>query len=149
MSMSTEQVASQTCPVCKGEKKLVGRLAAPVLEGAGADKAHIWCDECGGAGAVPTGPQGDLAAWLKRMQELVETVERPSDMSAVRDHLAAMPQAQPDTELLKALRGWQESEAKDCPDCDWGPCERHQQMYKDCREMRDTAIAQAETGEAK
>ena len=62
----------------------------------------------------PVGLQGDLAAWQKKAEELVEEVVsrfvcRPqrdviASLAHIRDHLAAMPQAQTDGGLLKALK---------------------------------------------
>ena len=86
-------------------------------------------------GTVPAGPQADLATWQKKAGEFLrepEYYQNTATMAMVlRAHLAAMPQAQPDAGLLKALlkrHGRKPIGHKDCDACD--------------------AIAQAETGAA-
>ena len=50
----------------------------------------------------PAGPQAALAAWQERMTELLNEFPPVGGILAVRAHLAAMPQAQPDAALAKA-----------------------------------------------
>ena len=117
MSTSTEQIDSQTCPVCKGEKRLRGYRVSDdsFTIYPGEKQVTIICDECGGAGTVPAGPQGDLAAWHKEAvrqaaaaYDLLDDCHVKSEfgggnnwpdgitlVDALSDHLAAMPQAQP------------------------------------------------------
>ena len=63
---------------------------------------------------MPAGPQGDLAAWQDLAGRFLDEVESQHDsrhfdvvvtnIRGLRNHLAAMPQAQPDAELLETLR---------------------------------------------
>ena len=95
-----------TCPVCKGEKILVGRSRDPADSG---KFRSIICGACDGAGTVPAGP-GALAAWQKKAMQLTVKIldatlsDYDRNTRELCAHLAAMPQAQPDAGLLKALK---------------------------------------------
>ena len=59
----------------------------------------------------PAAPQADLAAWQKDHALLLEDIESEADIAPLQRHLAAMPQAQPGAEVLKALRAIDRIEA--------------------------------------
>ena len=107
----------------------------------------------------PAGPQADLAAWRAEAEAIMDSVataliEHTPTLGAIhldklRTHLAAMPQAQPDAELLKALRGY-------CPEnyeCEIGhvPDDESIRDCGLCQQWADgrAAIAQAEKGAAR
>ena len=98
-----DQIAAQaqgrsTCPVCGGEGSLQGRQLGRE------STTWIECPKCEGPGTVPAGPQAELAAWHKELVRLIEGAAEWLLSTSFQDHLAAMPQAQPDAELLKALK---------------------------------------------
>ena len=108
------------------------------------------CPECGSftdhlaEAKQPAGPQGGLAQWQKDHALLLEDIEYEADIAPLRDHLAAMPQAQPNAALLKALkvcvkgyRGLAKAVGGNIPDV----------VFSDMAQA-DAAIAQAETGAA-
>ena len=98
----------------------------------------------------PAGPQGDLAAWRDEAERLAaragiflehrHIIEAVGRIVTLRQHLAAMPQAQPDAELLKALKDIH------------GICGRSDDSDDQLLMLVDdearAAIAQAETGAA-
>ena len=101
------------CPKCKGEKVVVVR------------GTFIACPKCGNEveGTVPAGPQGDLAECQERVSVSLESALHlcrnhnkldagelnilvlyiEQRVESAKAYLAAMPQAQPDAELLEAL----------------------------------------------
>ena len=98
---------------------------------------------------VPAGPQAELAEWQAEHDSgLVLGVSRDH----LREHLAAMPQAQPDAELLKALKRLDEEiedisgNADACVFCGDASGDSHS---KECPiTQARAAIAQHETGAA-
>ena len=120
------------CPVCDGECTLDGRARGGTASG---QYVAIDCPKCDGQGTVPAGPQGDLAAWQKKAGEFLREPEYSQNTATMamvlRAHLAAMPQAQPDGELLKALKKL-----------------THVTTGSDARIIAYAAIAQAEPGAA-
>ena len=101
---AVKEIAAQaqqrsTCPVCGGEKILVGRSRDPADSG---KFRSIICGACTGEGTVPAGA-GDLAAWHKEMESIFDDLGLP-EKGMMRGNLAAMPQAKPVAELLQARR---------------------------------------------
>ena len=93
----------------------------------------------------PAAPQADLATWQTKGESLASDVSirygESSAMTAWQAHLAAMPQAQPDAELLGALQHIAE--------CDYElPCSHGTIAHRDVRETARVAIAQHEQGAA-
>ncbi len=104
----SKQLASETCPVCKGE----GSLRCTIH-----DDHQFECPECGGVGVVPAA--GDLAQWREKAERMVHELAsaiidppKPLDLGylmiggldMIRNQLAAMPAQDPNAELLEALK---------------------------------------------
>ena len=158
--------ARSTCPACDGEGTLTGY---PTTIHRRTARITIACPKCDGEGTVPAGPHGDLATALLKASALKydsqQQTQKPCEKHpdgerwgfedehigdinwhcwpCLIGHLAAMPQAQPDAELLAALKAIDEF----VPDHD------HEDLGSfvpdDCPFCRGrAAIAQAETGAA-
>ena len=100
-----------TCPVCKGKKVLHGRTVRPAATNRISTEPPdtltqlvIECPKCDGRGTVPAGPQGDPAAWAA--EGFLHAADIAAELDKLRNHLAAMPQAQPDVnaEMLRVLK---------------------------------------------
>ncbi len=149
-----------TCGVCKGKRNLKG-LSLDFSR----NHATIRCEECRGEGTVPA---GNLAQWREEAMALVTTVAKqatklgqelrdiePKELLGepictgrsmaesiveLGDHLAAMPaQADPDAELLGALREIEEMEIA---------IGQWPQTVLKMQAIAQAAIAQAEKGAA-
>ena len=97
-----------TCPACDGTKRLVGRYIGSASR-EDPDEHIFACSNCDDEGTVPAGP-GALAAWQKKAMQLTVKIldatlsDYDRNTRELCAHLAAMPQAQPDAGLLKALK---------------------------------------------
>ena len=125
------------CPACDGTKRLVGRYIGSASREE-PDESIFACSNCDDEGTVPAAQQGDLATWREAHNNLIVPGVL---LEQLRNHLAAMPQAQPDAELLGALQHIAE--------CDYElPCSHGTIAHRDVRETARVAIAQHEQGAA-
>ena len=104
--------ARSTCLVCDGTKRLVGRYIGSASRD-DPDEHIFACSNCDDDGTVPASPgsQAELAAWQAELKPLLDKATITHDrglpvlgLRTLLKHLAAMPQAQPDAELLGALK---------------------------------------------
>ena len=160
----SEQLASSTCDVCKGEQELTGVLIplnAFTDEPGQPTKATIYCPNDCHQGRVPMPPStvpaaGDLAAWREEAERIVQELAtaiiappKPLDLghliigglTMILRHLAAMPAQDPNAELLKALKCYE------MPGGHFVGCTGYDMCQPHCQKAR-AAIAQAEQGAA-
>ncbi len=150
----SKQLASETCPVCKGE----GSLRCTIH-----DDHQFECPECGGVGVVPAA--GDLAQWREEAERIVQELAtaiiappKPLDLghliigglTMILRHLAAMPAQAPNAELLAALRSIGQEKCY-CYEYDGDYCSHEIALIGlgSTRPELLAAIAQAEKGAAK